>query len=38
MAQPPNSADTYAEGPEAFASGPNRFVGPTGFEPMTFWV
>ena len=38
MRPPPNSASKYALGPEAFASGPNRFVGPTGLEPMTFWV
>ena len=27
-----------SQGPEAFASGPSPIVGPTGLEPMTFWV
>ena len=26
------------QGPEAFASGPGYFVGPTGLEPMTFYM
>ena len=26
------------QGRKLIASGPCRFVGPTGLEPMTFWV
>ena len=33
-----SSVSRYASGPEALASGPSPIVGPTGLEPMTFWV
>lgn len=33
-----SSVSRYASGPEAVASGPSPIVGPTGLEPMTFWV